>query len=391
MFRNLVFVVGPKPFDARDEKRYGIRYLTDAGFCVQVMDCSVLLDDTRPVEDVPEVAGIQGCCSIATIADLESSLCGRNPGETLVICAVFCNSRADIVWDTIRKTRLPVASCTLGTIPLADESSSKILRYISKSIKAPVQNLSSWYRRLRYPVLSYWLVSGASSVREYRKCFRVKRRTQIIWAHNFDYDIYLAEKDREIRDDFVVFIDQNFLEHPDYDRLGLKRTVTPERFQNSINGLLESAERETATEVVIAAHPTSNVDKLKKLYGGRTVYGGRTADLIRRAKLVIAHSSTATQVAILYRKPIALFTTTQLDESHLRNIHLSFSKRLGKDSLNADGPYGAEVWKSHFSVDEGRYSAWIDSYIKCAQSPEMPIWHIFAQAILTNDSRRKDK
>jgi hypothetical protein len=55
--------------------------------------------------------------------------------------------------------------------------------------------------------------------------------------------------------------------------------------------------------VVIAGHPCGHYEKRPDFFQGRKVIQGKTAELVKNAKLVILLESAAINFAILYKKP----------------------------------------------------------------------------------------
>jgi hypothetical protein len=117
----------------------------------------------------------------------------------------------------------------------------------------------------------------------------------------------------EMTGDYIVFIDQYEPFHPDIKLLGLIAS-TPDVYYSQMNVFFNAIEVKYKCKVVIAAHPKSEEYRRKDYFEGRKVYFGKTAELVKNAKGVIFHSSTAISYAIMFNKPLMPVYTRQMKE-----------------------------------------------------------------------------
>ena len=78
-------------------------------------------------------------------------------------------------------------------------------------------------------------------------------------------------------------------------------------------------------KILIAIHPRSNYlykNKLKKIFKEKNfkITEGRTAEFIKKSKLVISHNSSAIQLAILWKKPIIFCHHDKMQEYNKKYI-----------------------------------------------------------------------
>ena len=141
-----------------------------------------------------------------------------------------------------------------------------------------------------------------------------------IMIHTYDYDYYLRNQNSKSKcgKEYILFYDQNFLEHKDIINYGIKRRITNEKvYIKEISNLLLKIEMEYGLPVVIAAHPTSKNANLKKIYGSREIIYGKTCEYTKNAKWVVTCASGAINYAVLYKKPILFWTCYQIKNSDI--------------------------------------------------------------------------
>jgi hypothetical protein len=213
----------------------------------------------------------------------------------------------------------------------------------------------------------------------------------ILKAHNFDYDIYLQLRNANGAEetDYAVFIDQDYPFHAEFAFRGVQSWATPEKYYPAIQKLLRRISAELRLPVKVSAHPRSAYGQRGLDYFGefRIEHGG-TPDLIRRAKVVIGHDSTALQFAILFGKPLIFVTTDELDATFGGESIALYAAALGKSVINADTDLDVVDWKGQLKVDAAKYADYRSKYIKMNESPEAPLWQIVIDRI-EGDARRR--
>ena len=68
---------------------------------------------------------------------------------------------------------------------------------------------------------------------------------------------------------------------------------------------------------MIAAHPKADLYKEKDFFGGRRVFFGKTASLVKYCSIVLVHDSTALGFAVAEMKPM-LFLNSKLIQKYMR-------------------------------------------------------------------------
>jgi hypothetical protein len=204
-----------------------------------------------------------------------------------------------------------------------------------------------------------------------------------VWAHSFDYDTYLAANAETAPPlaPYAVFLDEDMIYHSDFDHSEIKSPATAEAYYRSMNGFFDKLEREWGMPVTVAAHPRSRSDSRSQQWGDRTIVHGRTAQLVRDAKLVLCHQSTAVSFAVMWRKPLIFLTTDELVPSYLQPRIALGSALLRSPLVNVDGDTELPPRESLFAVDEAAYAKYAEAYIKRLGTPTQPVWQIFSEYV----------
>lgn len=222
------------------------------------------------------------------------------------------------------------------------------------------------------------LVSGTESLKNHRI-----QHAQKIWAHTFDYDIYLnlGRAASGIPRPYAVFIDQDIAHHSDLS-LGWKPFVRQEIYYPALIRFFEKFEQATGMEVIFAAHPRSQWELRPHLLAGRVPVYGKTAELIRDSQLTFSHASTSISFAVLWRIPLVFLTTDELEESDYREEIIARSQLFKAPLINIDREDQIKIdLAAWLAINQEAYDAYKERYIKKPGTPELPVWEIFAANI----------
>jgi hypothetical protein len=163
--------------------------------------------------------------------------------------------------------------------------------------------------------------------------------------------------------------------------LNYKVPTTVECFYLSICKFFNYVQKELDVNIEIAAHPKSNHPPYPDYFGGRKTLRGDTFGMINNSQLVMTHSSTSIQFAILLKKPIIFLTTRELENDKLfSGLINAYAQSLGKKPINIDKPLAID-WEKELHVDEKKYDDYIELYIKKRGSEELNTWQILADRL----------
>ncbi len=209
---------------------------------------------------------------------------------------------------------------------------------------------------------------------------RTQRR---IMAHAFDFDLYLKEEQLRsspvANGSYAVFIDQNLAVNHDKHISGMNPIVSHSNYFNSMNKFLEYLQDSLGLKVIISGHPKANKSHQSN-FNFEQIYGS-TPNLIKNSSLVITHYSAALSLAVLWKKPILLLTTDEINRSRVGNYPGDISRQLKRRLVNASTLHKQSVIREDLLIDDYSYDQYQDNYLKIKGTPQMGLWNIFANAI----------
>ena len=287
------------------------------------------------------------------------------------------------IWNMFKKGRPKIGMIILGARPW-DESMDKaapLRRY---------KKLMTVYReivnRLK-PKIDLWILPGKKSIEQYSNYFNSAESARKVWAHNFDYESYLTgihlNLDYPLEKRTAIYIDQAFTTHPDRYMSNLGDYVTESKFTLRINKFLGAINQELDLRCIIVGHPKGDREQIEKMYRPCEVEFGTLLKRIKQSDLVISHSSTALQLAIVLKKRVLLFTTDELVNSKLHPINEGFRKELDIPVVNIDREYDIRGIYDLSKVRQEEYQAFIRNYIKVDLHDDRSIWEIIESEIKT--------
>jgi hypothetical protein len=184
-----------------------------------------------------------------------------------------------------------------------------------------------------------------------------------IRSHAFDYNIYLRNTSNKKYLDKIVFIDQDW---PSPFELNIRKGrefVTFEGYWKSLNIFFDYLENKFKKEVVVARHPRA---KKNTKISDRKIITNFTDQLIKYSYINISHSSNAIQFVLLYKKPLIIISTNELEQNQGTVAYtemFSLAKALDKKILNIDRFSSADLLKA-MKVNNKIYNRYINNYIK---------------------------
>jgi len=272
-----------------------------------------------------------------------------------------------------------------GTIPPYENTFSVKLR-ARQALQRGCKELLVWlFGKLLQLTLSQFLRPGIGVAAGSESIKYVGCAKKVIYAHNLDYDDYLKiKKDISTESGYgIIFIDQNYCFHPDFYYHGLPSPVSPEKYFPAVCHALKSISKSLNTKVCVALHPRSAHRNLpNKEFRDIETKREMTGQLIKACQLVVAHDSTAVQMAVLFRKPIIFISTDELEKSEiLLGYCKTLAKSLGKSPINIDKNHDQIDWKKEIDIDNEKYTSFSNKYIKIDGTPERSSWDILIDHI----------
>lgn len=380
-----LYILVKNPFVQRDYQRMGIEEL-QRHFEVRILDCTAWLMPKAMETRGQSTLDLANLVFIHSLADLRREIKSDGGGFAVDYVGQF-SLKAIFLFHHLKKRRIKLVVMDSGAYPLPSEEKITV---VSKSKLAYA--LKSNYLRRAFDALchktlikilpdqtpDFALVAG-TSWRDYPRFSRAKK---IIPAHSFDYDRYLQLKSGPLlRDfDYAVYLDENITDHEDNVELGYATPVSAQKFLSSFNRFLDAFEGASDMPVLVAGYPTSRRESRHGMFGGREIIYGQTAELIRDAKVVFAHASTAISFAVMWQRPIIFLTSNEMAQSWYQPWIAASCNILKSALVNIDvhlpDPESVVRWQGR---DAAGYRAYEETYIKSAGSPEVSMWDIFLE------------
>lgn len=397
---NKIIILFESTFTARDYQRFGVETLEQNGFKVEIWELSRILFrnaydydvSNSPVNLKTNFKGYRLFESMKEILNEISKLDKTN----LIICSLGYTVNSYFIYRAISKKGITTYAITaLSNIPYVDANNDEHLNianyikwFINKIKKITLHRLihsifiSISQRLLGIAPITYSLNSGGRACYLYPKYFPITTKTKDIMIHALDYDLYLREKEIpvSVENDLGVFLDQNLVFHPDYLFMKWAPHITENEYFPRICNFFEMLETNYNIRIVIAAHPSSSYETQGDYFSGRQVIKGKTIELVRKSRFIIAHSSFSTNYAVLFKKPIIFITTNQLNNSHLGRLNHKLAEMLGKKSINLNEQFNID-WEFEMKVNEQKYLEYKNKYIKKQGTEELPFWQVAANHI----------
>lgn len=209
------------------------------------------------------------------------------------------------------------------------------------------------------------LIAG-SEWRKSSSAINSRKKISLIHGHSNDISkciIFNRENKEQIQINTITHLDAaGPMFATDSLLLGRKTYLTIENWYPKLCGLFSYFEERFNFPVTIAGHYKSGFTSPSAVFGDRNVLYGETVKLVSESLFVTTRYSTATAIAVYFKKPVVFIYSNELmeDEEAMQHI-FGFSSAMNASVINID----EEVIDSEFdlSVDSEAYSAYLEKYL----------------------------
>jgi hypothetical protein len=396
MVKKIVFLV-EYPFSKRDYDRFGIETLKKERFDIEVWDFTPFLhkeifDQYKDVDSMK----YEKHCVFLSRKEASVALLGLDK-NCFVICHLGYRLKTLSIYRALSKKGLGYSVSVANAMPIPVHGSSflskmlkigKIIREPKKAIKKIMDFLFFYihWKFIGIRPAALVLLGGEKSFSEYFKFYPIGLKSEKLWLHTLDYDLYLQEKESFVnsKEKTAVFLDEYVPFHPDYIPLGVLPFSTAEEYYPPLCAFFDNIEKRFGFKIIIAVHPRSNYERHPDYFGGRQVVKGKTVTLIRESEFVIAHSSTSINMAVLFEKPVIFITTVSLQQSLQAPYINLIASLLGKKVNNISRQKELDLI-SELKIDKTAYRKYKNDYIKKDGSLELPFWRAFSERVKIGD------
>ena len=394
--RHIVFVT-QRPFGKRERARYGVDTFLSNGIRISILDAAdIVVPGVEHDRKHYENSDYSGVYIVKTRNDLAAS-------EKLLADAsiIFCLMGTG--YPTATNLRALRAISRSGT-PYAIFFTAPLPMSISGPGAGPGRSLWNRFKSVgifnavlaRLPLRllglkpAEFIVTGG--YKSHRRFPLTDSKTQNIEAHAPDFEIYLAEKKVSAKTTkTAVYLDTGMGLHSDLLALGKGMVVDPEDFYAKLRFFFDRVEKELDLEVVIASHPRMRYDAMPGLFGQRKIFYGKTPQLVHQCSLALGLNSTATNLAVLFRKPVMVLAVKDILTHPLYVSGFEkLAAALGREITLIDDPLAADLGDA-LTIDNKAYDKFIADYIKTPESPQSPLPEILVEKLTDHGVFRDSK
>ena len=385
--KQVIYLIS-SPLSLRDFKRYGVQNWIDHGWKVKVFDITRFLNPKfwSYVDGDKLNINFEGLTIFHNINEILSAI--SNLQNKVVFLDYIGFSNTEIKIRKIASMHGILIKSRLGSVPQA-KTKINFLNLFSLIIHPInfVNKLTSFIKHKVEKIRSnkclpdYLVVSGSKSMSGIND-----KKTSIIKAHNFDYDLFIEKKQiaPNKKSNSLVFLDEDGSYHSDYYYMKIKPFVTADKYYPVIDLGLDKIADSLKLNIKIAAHPRSDYNVKKIRYKHPTIKN-ETFELIKDADVIVGHGSIALQLAVIMKKPIIFVTTDEIQNASYAKPYAKlidhYAKTLGKKVINLSNLSNLYNWRDYLNVDEEKYEKYIETYIKTKGSPEKLISNIIIEYI----------
>lgn len=362
-------IVSNQPFTQRNLDRFGATWLLKHSKKVHLIDLSLIVWGEAAARD-HESNDAEGVLRATSWYEVDSFL--QQHGDQSLVIPHVAPYIAISLFRLTENYSLPTLYCEPGR---GMPTSKSFLKLLASSARA-LSNPTGLFRRIRNRqrhdeiLIDYFIATGKDP--KGRTHPWEKRSRQIIPSHSYDYVVWQTVAPLTSSDPYVVFLDQAYPDHPDFVKVLGFNPFTRESYYPRIESLLRHVSDGFGMPVFIALHPRSS-DAEPKPYQGFQTFLGRTASLVKGARLVIAHDSTAVSFAVLGRKPLLLVEVDERSKRpYIGNVTRNVSAILGAPVIHMSDRTLLPLDK--FAVDESKYAHYEESYIRHPACNGIPLW-----------------
>lgn len=214
--------------------------------------------------------------------------------------------------------------------------------YFAKLYEKPVQlieySLSKHYKR---PAL---LAYSFSSKKNKSMALLCDEDTEFVYTTAADYKAAQRVSDeRPVSGDYALFVDQFFCHHTDFKTNHIVHQFSADEYYTLLNKYLQSFSEKHNVKVVVAGHPRrvgEYSDDIKF-----PTYLDMTPELVRDAKVVLVHFSTAIAYSVIFKRPICFLDAHIFERSTVRTELERFANFFHAEPQRMELPVmGANTW-----------------------------------------------
>lgn len=382
----------------QDISNFGINYLSQKGYHVHVWNLSPLLNKNMicPISNEKNNITYVNVNNYKDFKNLSMELSDNSVFIDLFVGLSAITWKTEKIYRLLRQYDVLYFIISLAAMPLPNihRSDNGLIRKIIWKLKhIPSINLKYFLDITSSKVILFLkkhtniystparIFGGDSEIMDLYLKRHNYDKNNITYINSMDYDRYLDYLERvnyqqPKLDMTCVLLDDMPTNHPD-GLLTNTPLVDEKNYFYSMNQLFMKIEKELGLRVIIAAHPRSNYENMPDVFGGREIIKGKTPDLVAKSSLVIMHNSTSVSFAILFKKPIMVATTSDMNV----NVY-TMASALRCEVIKVDND---EIMKNldltKYKRPNANYDEYVYKYIKSRKAPEKKVWEVVEEEL----------
>jgi hypothetical protein len=372
-----IFIISPRRIQKRDYERFGVRFLKKNKKVI-ILDVSNLLNNRSILlykkfvnNDIIEINKYKDL--ILFLKNKKDSYAVdylRNSFKEILIRFILAWFNINII-KYLGGLKPPVLFKHINKDNKVFKVDQRTL--IKKIIDIPISLLTLIKKKIIILINSFVINTVIIAGKKLQNIdFNIKKVKKILYSHTYNYNSYIELKEKKKRKpnkDYIVYIDQNLISHPDFF-IKKKNPYVDEKFYPKINNFLLLLKKKYGYDIKIALHPKNNLNK-NLFPNKKNCFIDKTPELIKDCKHVIMHYSTAVSYGVLYEKPITFITTNHLNTNRPGALITKLAMELNSQLINIDRSNNFTIKRS---FDKKKYNNYTNQYIKHPKSNGENSW-----------------
>lgn len=346
-------IISTNNLDSRINQLFGTRELVARGVEVEYWNVSALTYNIKmPLDDV---AGLTKR-DFTSLSDFRGYV--RKTGSKTTLYLVYMNfdAKTAFCYRELSKQGLSMAYCVNGVqVPITSIkyriANFNLLRVLNNRI-CRILKCTKLFAPLKYQL---------NTCIKAEVDYKIDKSTKMIAFNSTDFVASKHVQNLDIQTPYIVFIDQYLPLHPDIKVAGM-HSINPDLYYKSINHFFSMIEEQEHCRVVIAAHPIAQSYREHNPFEGREIFFYKTNSLVKKAKGVICHQSTAISFVSIFKKPVIVLTSDDIisnmgliNECCKSNAVILGGRLINMDHIPDDVKFEP--------IDEDKYSAYKYNYV----------------------------
>lgn len=348
-----ILIFTQSKFTERDYKRFGAEYFIKNNCQVIIYDLTMILRSSFYINKYTPIDLFKDGNVIIpnSVDELENSLIEEKLNSNVfAMCWIHFYYKEIIIFKLLTKHNIEYSQFKLAILP-----DTRACYIILMSNLFYLFKTHAIYNKINPPVITFLAGNRAKNQIGIKRSSKTKK----INCGSFDYNLFIDNSsiiNNEINNfPEIVFIDQYWPCHPDFDG---GEILNSEFYYSKVNDFLGKLQIELNMTCGIAFHPR-NINKINPFFCKG--YFNKTIDLIKNAKIVVAHHSTSLSFAILYRKPIIHISFRNIKRTINHKYIFKLSKLLNTPIYYIDDNELQKV-NVPFVIEE-RYAKYIKNFL----------------------------